>query len=370
MPATASPPIPKAPSDAHGATPPDKDTAREKVTARAWAQIKGLLHRAPITWQGLFLVLLCGAVLHRYGFVQQDWILLVIGLFGVALALLSFVSVGLSALYLGWRLRRLNDGKDHLPILTDTSRPVISGFLLPRFIPPFIDFYGFWSSPDVEVQPISLFPDRTEEVRFAERGCYDEIVRVFEVRDLFGLAAVRWERREAREIEIWPQMHGHPPPFVRSFADGDEQFVPSRPRRGDLVDTRQYQPGDSIRLIHWKMFARSGIPIVRTPEPSAAFERQMVAYLISDEDDDFAAQVARHALESGGLGRDWQFGADRGDAVATQIHEARRILAMSGTRPPRYGADLDAFLQRLAFHPESQRLILYASGRCIAGFSP
>lgn len=318
--------------------------------------------RIPLTWQGCFLLLLSGAVMWFMGIGLEDWILLVLGLFGVLLVVLSFVGVGLSALYIRWRLRVLNENNESRAILTDTAHPVESGFFFPRFVPPFIDFTSCWESPNSEAVPVVRAPHLTEEVRFYKRGQYDSIVRLFEVRDLFGLAHVRWRTKEQRDIEVWPQMHAHPAPLIRSFSDGDDMYVPNRPKQGDRVDIRAYMPGDSIRLIHWKLFARSQEAYVRVPESAASFERQIIAFLVSDEDDALAARIARHDMEHGHLGSQWLFGADFGDEVASDAHSGRRLLALSGKRPARHGMDLASFLQSVDFKPDQHRLMLYVSG--------
>lgn len=366
----------RAPSETSSSSAPQDDVAPTNKTPKpsAFAALRLWLQRAgerlPLTWQGLVLGIICGVVLFQFGIRMRDWILLVVGAFGLLLVLLSCVSVGLSGLYLNWRLARLNAPRQShiqkesapLPILVDTGQHAITGFRLPRLVPPFIDFFGEWESPDVSISHILVGADRTEEVQFALRGRHHQITRVFEVRDLFGLAEVKWRMTEQREIEVWPRTHPHPPPFARSFSDGDDYFVPNRPRRGDRVDIRKYQPGDPIRMIHWKLTARSNEAYVRMPESSASHEKQVFAYLVTDEDDDLAAQSARFDLEYGIFGKVWRFGADGADEVATDVHRARRVLAHSGVRPARYGADLPTFLEKTQFQPDHHRLVLYASG--------
>lgn len=341
---------------------PDASSSSPPLWSLLLQRWKWLRDRIPLTWQGSVLFALSGFVLWVYGIQLEDWILLVVGLFGVLLVVLSSVAVGASAMYVRWRLNKLNEGKQHLPIYTDTNQPAVSGFLLPRFVPPFVDFVGKWVEPNARIEHVTLLPDRTERIFFSHRGRYQSIHRRFEVFDFFGLALVRWDMVEARDIEVWPGEHPHPPPFVRSFSDGDDVFVPNRPRRGDRVDIRQYLPGDSVRMIHWKLYARSHEAYVRVPESAASLEKQITAFLISDEEDEFAAQLVRFDLEHAHFGKQWRFGADHGDEVAMEIPVARRVLAMSGQRPPLYGTDLESFLQKANFKVEQDRLILYASG--------
>tara|TARA_R100001377_G_scaffold83022_1_gene63980 strand:- start:121 stop:786 length:666 start_codon:yes stop_codon:yes gene_type:complete len=112
------------------------------------------------------------------------------------------------------------------------------------------------------------------------------------------------------------------------------------------MEIRPYVPGDSVRNIMWKVYARNRLLNVRLPERSVFHSSRTLAYLVSSPNDEAAAAVARVAVESGALGDDWLFGADGSDIASTQVEEALELIAGSraidGVLP--YG--LDAFLQR------------------------
>ena len=79
---------------------------------------------------------------------------------------------------------------------------------------------------------------------------------------------------------------------------------------GDRMEIRPYTPGDSVRDIMWKGFARNRQLNVRLPERSVAFDDKACAYLVSGVGDEAASALARLTLECGLLGDDWRFGAD------------------------------------------------------------
>lgn len=327
---------------------------------------KTIYHRIadfiPLTWQGTMMLLCSAAILYFYGVKEEDWVLLIVGLFGLALPLLSVIAVGFSALWLRYRLQALNPTANSQPLQTDTAHPTLTRFVLPRFVLPFLDFATGWESPDAIVTESVDMATRTEQVSFPRRGLHSSIQRRFTLSDLFGLAEVRWRMKEERAVEVWPHMHAHQPPFARAFVEGSDRFVASRPRRGDVVDTRAYIPGDPIKLIHWKLFARTNEPFIRIPEPAASFEHQILAYLATDKHDKLAACAARWDLEHGHLGDQWKFGTDNCDKVASNIHTARRLLAMSGSAEPVGGQHLNNFLSTVNFQADQHRLLIYASG--------
>jgi hypothetical protein len=96
---------------------------------------------------------------------------------------------------------------------------------------------------------------------------------------------------------------------------------------------RQYVPGDPIRFVLWKVFAKSRQVVVRTPERAFGPVHQTVAYLVCGERDEPAAGAARVALESGAMGGDWVLGADGCPEPATTQNQAIEVLARSGETP-------------------------------------
>lgn len=94
------------------------------------------------------------------------------------------------------------------------------------------------------------------------------------------------------------------------------------------MEIRPYAPGDSLRDILWKGFARNRQLNVRLPEKSVAFDDKTYAYLLSGTGDEPAAALARIALENYLLGKDWCFGAD-GSPATNSLDAALDAIAKS-----------------------------------------
>ena len=331
---------------------------------RLTSTMRWLIDRTPLTWRGFWLLSLGTLFLYSYGVLLKDWILLILGAIALGLGLLSVLSVLLSA-FLFWRwvgsTRVGEEAKQ--PLYAFTGDLISTGFLLPSWQIPLADIQLQWLEPAAEVTLTRGFSHLEEQVMFPRRCISQEIVRRIVVRDLFGLAEVRWIRRTPRNVQILPRSASASTVHIQSLTDGEGRFVPSSPRRGDLVDTRAYMPGDPIRHIHWKLFARSNELIVRIPEPSRDYERKLVSYLICDPFDHYAAEIARWSLESGALGTHWVFGADGCLGFAERdLARAREMLAYSGRSEDIQGRDLERFLQSVDFQADQHLLLLFASG--------
>jgi len=130
-----------------------------------------------------------------------------------------------------------------------------------------------------------------------------------------------------------------PPPV--GMSDGDDVPDPWAAPSGDRVDMRPYVPGDPLRTVLWKIYARSGRMMVRIPERSVSERRKGCGYLVIGNGDDAASAVARIVVERGLLGDDWRFGADGVANYASETGEALEIIAISGE------ADCDDHLNNL-----------------------
>ena len=120
-----------------------------------------------------------------------------------------------------------------------------------------------------------------------------------------------------------------PLPLLRSLTAEDGIPNPSGDPDGDRMEIRPYVPGDSVRNIMWKVYARNRQLSVRLAEKSVFHSRRTVAYLLSSSNDEAAAAVARIALESGVLGEDWAFAADGAEQACDSLPEALEALASS-----------------------------------------
>lgn len=296
------------------------------------------------------LGLLCagGATLSLlyYGIRRIDLVLLVIGGVGLVLAALTLITTVPAAIVTWRRLRRLPEGE---PLRLECGFHARTGLRVRRlWWMPFAKFSWSWKSPGASVRLVRERWDLVEEIVPDRRGLSDEIVRRVEVGDSFGLTRIAFTVRQKRTVRFAPSvgalrtMH-----IVRSIAGGEDISHPEGPATGERVDMRHYTPGDPIRFVLWKVFARSRQLLVRTPERAISPVRQTVAYLVAGDGDEPAAGAARMAVDSGALGSEWVFGADGNDLVAKSATQALELLARSAhTAPGARGAGLKDFLTR------------------------
>jgi hypothetical protein len=152
----------------------------------------------------------------------------------------------------------------------------------------------------------------------------------------------------------------------RSIAAGEDTYDPEGAAEGERIDLREYAPGDPIRFILWKVFAKTRQLVVRTPERAISPARRAFAYVVAGHGDEPAAGVARKAVETGALGASFVLGADGVPDDARSADEALELLARSGsTSQALRGASLGvegasglaAFLRRAAPGPATRALV-------------
>jgi hypothetical protein len=312
------------------------------LRARALAQV--LVDLFPLTALGVLIAAGSVLALVSYGVRRIDLVVLVMGVVGAALAALAVLVVVATALglYLSLRNRAADD-----TLRLECGYAARTGFSLPSlWYVPFVKLRWSWVTPEATVNPVSLRRRLHEEVTPQRRGIYDDVQRRIEVSDAFGLTRVAFKVRERRAVRFAPSvgalknMH-----VVRSVAGGDNLSHPAGPPEGERADMRHYAPGDPIKFVLWKVFARSRVLVVRTPERAISPVRQTVAYLVTGEGDEAAAGAARVAVDSGALGSDWVLGSDLDEGYARAHAQAMELLAKSArATPAQQGSGLSRFL--------------------------
>jgi hypothetical protein len=306
----------------------------------------------PFTRTGLAFLLLFAGALWVYGVLARDLVLLVAGLGGALVLVALLICTLLAAAVLGLRSGRASTPGD---LDLDTGIPQPTGYRLrrPRWIPfavadwQWVDDGGGETAARVELERDG--EDLVEMASPARRSIVTRVVRRFSVRDLFGLTEISWRRRENVMLRVLPyrgMLAQMPPPA--GMAEGDDLSDPYAEPKGDRVEMRQYAPGDPLRMVLWKVYARSGKMMVRTPERSVAERRRGCAYLVTSPLDDATAAAARVCIERGLLGDDWSFAADGVQREASDDRDAAfEIIARSGeAKPADRAAQLASFLTR------------------------
>lgn len=284
----------------------------------------------PPTWRGSLLAAVSALALWLYGFGHLDLVLYMVGISGIVLLVVSSLVISGAALW----LRR------HLPGDGDTRRrieagsPIRTGWNVPSLAwVPLVKLSWEWLVPgDVEVRARPFGKVLREEIVARRRGQSSRVRRRITLEDVFGLARVAWTHEDPTEVTILPhrgQLRHLPVIQSKTAADGIP--YPTGAPEGDRMEIRRYTPGDSVRNILWKTYARTRQLNVRIPELSIERSKKTIAYLLAGPDDEAAAAAARVALEAGALGDQWLFGADGTEGSTESLGPALQAIARSGT---------------------------------------
>jgi hypothetical protein len=228
---------------------------------------------------------------------------------------------------------------------------------------PFVRLTWTWAEPLARVHVHGRRRAWHEQVVPLKRGLVDRVVRRVDVSDAFGLARITLRIEEERPVRLFPSVGAlKHVSVVRSLASGEDMPFPGGPPEGERSDLRRYVPGDPVRYILWKVFAKSRQLVVRTPEQAISPARQTFAYVVTGEGDEAAAGTARVAVETGSLGSSWTLGADGTTEIAKQRGPALELIARSASCPPdAQGLGLGEFLKRHV--TRSSRVVVFVPAR-------
>jgi uncharacterized protein (DUF58 family) len=200
-----------------------------------------------------------------------------------------------------------------------------------------------------------------ERVEAAHRAGADQLRRSFLIEDAFGLAAVRFGRIEARPVEVGPWLGAlDSAPALAALAAGETRPHPHGEPAGDRVEMRPYVRGDPLRLVLWKVYARTGEMMVRTAERALDENTEVHAFLVPGDHDEASAAAAWVAVHRGLLGPRWRFGTP-GLAQGTD-DPAEALSAIARSRGREDADALDAFLAG-ARPVDGARVVLFAPCR-------
>ncbi|MCX4245518.1 DUF58 domain-containing protein [Paraliomyxa miuraensis] len=332
-------------------------------TARVVAAARRAVDAFPLTSLGVVVISGASIALLHYGIDRLDLVLLVVGGAFIALTGLSLLAVVSTSIGLWAHLRRRTAATEAVEV--ECGHPHRTGFSLGvvRWL-PFVDVTWTWVEPPAELR-ITVDRGRLiEEVTGQRRGVVAGVVRRMVVRDSFGLCAIAWTWRDDQPLRFVPTVGAlRTIEVIRGMSAGEELPHPEAPAEGGPFDMRHYAPGDPIRFVLWKVFAKSRELLVRTPERALEPARQTAAYLVTSRADEAAAGAARLAVAAGVLGTGWSLGADGCPEPATTPGMALDVLTRSASTPEdRGGNDLAEFLSHHASR-DTSRLVVFVPGR-------
>lgn len=311
--------------------------------------------RFPLTTQGVTVLVIALFALRVFGYGRMDLVVFALAVCALAIVCFSTVIVLLGGLILRHQIREDMEMqvllRRHVArIKVEAGYPNETGFTLPTM--PWLPLIGVrWeiAIPDAIRTRNRLSEDEKlwEEEIIPERRCRTaSITRRFTVSDVLGFSRFTWRVTQEGELLALPQSGNIKAlPLLRSLTAEDGIPDPGGNPEGDRMEIRPYVPGDSVRNILWKVYARNRHLNVRLAERSVYHSSRTLAYLLSGPQDEAAAAVARVAVESGALGDDWLFGADGSDTATNQIGEALELIAGSRALDGELPYGLDHFLQ-------------------------
>jgi hypothetical protein len=324
---------------------------RSKKLARLLAERgRRALDPIPVTPLGVAVIAGASASLYYLGIKRVDLVVLAMSAVALGVALLCLLAVSITALALKLSLRR-SLSKQSGTLSLECGFPTRVGFSLPSlWWIPFVSVSWRWLSPSAVIRMVRERRRLHEESTPQRRGLYDEVLRRVEVSDPFGLARCAFRVRDPRAVRALPSVGAlKRVEVVRTLAPGEDNANPKGGPDGERADMRAYAPGDPIKFVLWKVFARTGDLVLRAPERAVSPAKQTTAYLVAGPCDEAAAGVARLLVETHSLGARWVLGADGSDEEARGPQQAMELIARSGMTAPEQGAQgLGPFLKRHA----------------------
>lgn len=326
----------------------------------------------PLTLQGILTLGLVAFALRQYAYGALDLVVFALGICALAILIFSLFCTIVSGVLIQRRIHREVEEQEAAAesIRLESGFPNESGFHLPALnYFPLIKLNWQVIHPDKLTTRIRVTESEagstvlSEEILPERRCLSDKVTRQFTVADVLGFCRYSWRQSQSRECYCLPQVNTLKQlPLLRSMTAEDGIPDPTGSPEGDRMEIRRYAPGDSVRDIMWKAYARSGQLNVRLAEKSVFHSQRTLAYLLSSSSDEAAAATARLALQRGVLGDDWAFGADGTQGATSELPTALRAIAASRPLAGPHAYGLDSFMQ-LQATSGSTHCILFAAAQ-------
>ena len=134
--------------------------------------------------------------------------------------------------------------------------------------------------------------------RFRYRGIYEVGTDGLEIDDLFGLFSACIEVAAKAEITVLPDLYS---PlggmFSKRSTESRADVPPTLSDGEEYGGVREYQPGDSIKNVHWKLSTKSEELLTRQKVPDAA-KNAVIFCRLSDDDPEICDAVASEAYSA------------------------------------------------------------------------
>ena len=304
----------------------------------------------PLTLQGTITLCLATFALVKYGYGAMDLVVFSLAICALSILIFSLFCTVISGIIIQRRVQQYLQQTvgNNETISVEAGFPNETGFSLPTLnYFPLVKLSWHIDYPDFIDTRVKVTTNNQllEEIIPRRRCKTSLVIRQFSVSDVLGFCRYSWRQQQAISCMALPRTNTVKVlPILRSLTAEDGIPNPAGDPDGDRMEIRPYVPGDSVRNIMWKVFARNRQLNVRLAEKSVFHSKRTVAYLLSSNNDEAAAAVARIALESGALGEDWAFGADGTAQPCETLHTALEAVAKSRAIRTPHGYGLDSFV--------------------------
>lgn len=327
---------------------------------RVWQIVRRGGELFPLTILGIAIAAGGALAFFYYGVRKVDLVLFALAGIAVVVTAVAFLATTGTAIALSLFLRKL---RAEAGLRLECGAPTKTEFSISSFwYVPLVSVKWSWVEPIARVDAPAR-QRRCHETAIPERrGAFERVRRRIEVSDAFRLTKITLLHDEATSAHCLPSVGGlKKMNVIRSLSSGDSFPNPTSAAEGDRSDLRRYSPGDPVRYILWRVFAKTRQLVIRVPERAQSIATKAVAYLVAGDGDEAAAGTARMVLESGALGNDWVFGADGSTTDARALDAAHGLLASSArVAPTGSGAGLAAFLER---HSGAGRVLVFVPAK-------
>lgn len=288
--------------------------------------LRTLRDYSPLTPLGALLLLCAWLVWTYYATAQIDYVLRATVYLALGLVAFCVLGVALAAALLAWRIHRGaaffdRQAQANLAFETPLRLPNIDRW-------PLLALSIEWDGPPRCEVSLVRHEDGSlrERVLPRERGRLSQLTRRVRVQDIFGIAALRVALRSEVNVRVQPALAPGDMKIALRHASAEGYAHPDGEPIGDLIEMRRYTAGDPLRLVLWKIYARTRRLLVRVPERSITPQPSLVAWFVPGQGDEPSAGVARSFLESGAFGEDFLFGTDGSPELLTQPSQALEAI--------------------------------------------
>lgn len=286
-----------------------------------------------------------------FGVQRSDFILIVIGTVGLLITLISVLfTLGFGTVL--WRQYRHLDPDSFLFRVGETHK--VDTLINVLWWMPLIQISWRWIGPEVKTE----LNDGKEILVPTRRGVWLSVERKIEVGDAFGICAIQFTSIQPCTLKVLPEsLVPALPRILQGLQGGGDQGHPFGLPTGDRIDIRNYAQGDPVRHILWKVYARTGQLVVRTPEKAFEPVRRLLAYLIVHPADGSAAALSSAILHSNYLGENWTFGVDGYQEGCSEVQTAQEVIVASGNSEIQDGQGLEEFVTQ---QKDASSLLIFA----------